>query len=242
MSTNIEEKIERETWEVLQQLKQDLLLTHKSRYVLYEVVEKHENDAYPTPNNQRKIIEKFELLGVLKIIKINYLSSEGSVIDSPIFAIQGVKPKGFLVDIIGDSFEKIFVEYEKRHSLKNTFGKNLGDIKYYITKKNDNFSYNGKLLNLRTKNDVYKVFCSLYAHLPEGGKIDYKNLGKEIKSRIPKTKNYSEQKMRKFISANLTDRSNGFVHYAHISETEDNGKPLISTVRAEGIIFNNRAG
>ena len=45
--------------------------------------------------------------------------------------------------------------------------------------------------------------------------------------------------MQKFIQTNLTDRSNGFIHYAEIPATEDNSKPLISVKRGIGIVFNN---
>ena len=48
--------------------------------------------------------------------------------------------------------------------------------------------------------------------------------------------------MKKFIQTNLTDKSNGFKHYANIPDTEDNGKPLIKVVRGVGIAFNNRTG
>lgn len=112
----------------------------------------------------------------------------------------------------------------------------------YITKTNDDFHYKGRYVNLSKKADYYKVFCALYAKLPEGGEVSYKDLGDEIKSRIPKTENKTNEEMQKYIQRNLTDKSNGFMRYAGIPETEDNGKPLIEVVRGSGVTFNNKTG
>jgi hypothetical protein len=112
----------------------------------------------------------------------------------------------------------------------------------YITKEGDDFRYKGQILSLSKNTDCYKVFCSLYALIGNGGEVKYSALGKEIQSRVPKAKNFNKERMQKFIQTNLTDRSNGFMHYADIPETEDNGKPLLTVNRGTGIIFNNRAG
>jgi hypothetical protein len=117
-----------------------------------------------------------------------------------------------------------------------------GENKFYITKKDDDFYYKGQYLKLSKKSEYYKIFCSLFSKLPEGGEITYQELSKEIVSRIPKAKNKSEEEMRKLIQDNLTGKKNGFVRYAKIPASEDNGKPLIETVRASGIAFNNRRG
>ncbi len=115
-------------------------------------------------------------------------------------------------------------------------------INLYVTKDGDDFRYKGRLLKLSKNADYYKVFCSLYALIGNGGEIDYAKLGREIQSRVPKTKRYSKDKIQKFMQTNLTDKSNGFMHYAEIPDTEDNGRPLISVNRGTGIIFNNRVG
>ncbi len=112
----------------------------------------------------------------------------------------------------------------------------------YITKDGDDFRHKGRLLKLSKKADYYKVFCSLYALIGNGGEIDYTKLGREIQSRVPKTKRYGKDKLQKFIQTNLTDRSNGFMHYGEIPDTEDNGRPLVSVNRGTGIVFNNRVG
>lgn len=98
------------------------------------------------------------------------------------------------------------------------------------------------ILATKKNNDYYKVFCALYAKLPDGGEISYKDIIAEIKSRMPEHKSKTDEEMQKFIQRNLTDRGNGFVRYAKIPETEDNGKPLISIIRASGVLFNNKTG
>lgn len=113
---------------------------------------------------------------------------------------------------------------------------------FYIVKKEDDFWYKGRRLNLSKTADYYRVFAALYAKLPEGGEISYGDLGAEIESRLFKAKGKSTDEMRKFIQRNLTDKSNGFMRYAAIPETEDNGKPLIEVVRSTGVVFNNKAG
>ena len=115
---------------------------------------------------------------------------------------------------------------------------------FYITKQEDDFYYKGKRLNVSKNSDYFKTFAALYALLPEGGEVSYKDLITEVKSRIPKTKNEgkNEEEMRKFIQRNLTDKGNGFLRYASIPETEDSGKPLIEVVRGTGIAFHNKAG
>lgn len=112
----------------------------------------------------------------------------------------------------------------------------------YIVKDGDDFKYKGKLLALSKKANYYKIFCALYALLPNGGEIEYKDLIEEVKSRIPATKSKSKEEMCKLIQSNLTEKSNGFMRYAKIPKTEDNSKPLIKIIKGFGINFNNKAG
>ncbi len=123
-----------------------------------------------------------------------------------------------------------------------TTNKRKTGVSFYIEKIDDDFKYKGKLLSLSKKADYYKVFCALYALLPSGGEVKYKDLIKEIKSRIPKTKSKSEEEMRKFIQANLTEKGNGFMRYSKLPDTMDNQKPIIETIREFGISFNNKIG
>ena len=87
-------------------------------------------------------------------------------------------------------------------------------------------SYTPFLLDVSTKSFVQKN----------------KEIIKEVKSRIPTLKDKDEEKARKFIQSNLTDRNNGFFRYAEIPATEDNGRPLIEIIRSEGLRFNNKTG
>ncbi len=130
---------------------------------------------------------------------------------------------------------------EKDIVLNHKFEKS-NEAGFYITQKGDDFYYKGRYLELSKKAEYYKVFCSLFAKLPEGGEIKYKDLAEEIKNRIPKTKGKTDEEMRKFIQGNLTDRNNGFLRYAEIPITEDNGKPLFEILRGTGITFNNKRG
>ncbi len=113
---------------------------------------------------------------------------------------------------------------------------------FYVTKDNDDIYYKGRYVNLSKKTDYYKVFCALYAKLPEGGEISYKDLIVEIKKRIPRIKDKNDTEMQSFIQRNITDKHNGFLRYAGIPGTEDNGKPLIDIIRSYGVTFNNRVG
>ena len=240
MTTNIEEKIELEIWEVLQQLKRDILLTAQNRRTIYEVIEYHNNNGYPDLDSQRKIIYKLDDLRIINIAKKHYVNPRGSIVDSAnmTFELRGDKPKGFLLDIFKDKFDEIFNEYEKKYSNN----KKISGEDFYITKNNDDFYYKGKLLEISKDNDYYNIFCSIYALIPKGGEISYEEIAEEIKSRIKKTKNYSTEQIRKLILTNTTDKSNGFMYYANIPNTEDNGKPLLSSIRDKGIYFNNKKG
>jgi hypothetical protein len=112
----------------------------------------------------------------------------------------------------------------------------------YIKKQGDDFQYKGKRMDLSVKSDYYKVFCALYALLPKGGEVEYKDLITEIKSRVPKTKTKTTEAMRKFIQSNLTEKGNGFMRYSKLPATMDNQRPIIETVRDFGIRFNNKVG
>lgn len=149
--------------------------------------------------------------------------------------------------------EQKVIHHEYTHRFENSIQEKSIDLNhkfgsgkkggFYITKKGDDFSYKGRYINLSKKTDYYKVFSALYAKLPNGGEISYKDLTAEIKSRLHhKTDEKTNKEMQKFIQRNLTDKNNGFMRYAGIPETEDNGKPLIEVNRGNGIVFNNKTG
>jgi hypothetical protein len=113
---------------------------------------------------------------------------------------------------------------------------------FYVTKKDDDFYYKGRSLALSKKSDYYRMFCLLFAELPEGGEIKYIDLISKVKSSISKTKSRTDEDVIKFIQDNLTGKKNGFPRYAGIPETEDNGRPLVQVIRGFGIAFNNKVG
>ena len=132
---------------------------------------------------------------------------------------------------------------EKDIILNHKFDDEKKPSSQYLTKKGDDFYYKGlHILSAKKNTDYYKVLSALYAKLPDGGEISYRDLSIEIKSRMPELKNKSNGEMIKFLQRNLTDRANGFLSYTEIPETEDNGKPLVAVSRAKGIIFNNTTG
>lgn len=111
------------------------------------------------------------------------------------------------------------------------------DFELYITKSNTGFLYNGrKIENLSTDADYYKVFSILFDLLPKGyGQVEYKVIEKKVRESLPKTKNMENAKLRLFIQRNLTDQSNGFLHYAKITDPN-----LLKAVRGKSIEFNNK--
>jgi hypothetical protein len=113
---------------------------------------------------------------------------------------------------------------------------------FYIRKEGDDFYYKGRLIKISKDKYPYKVFSILYARKREGGEVSYKELIPDIKVKIPEYKNKSNTEIQKFIVSKLTDKTNGFIHYAEIDPREDNQKPLLSISWGKGIFFNNKAG
>ena len=230
MELSIEEKIEREIWAVLKQLKRDSILAPDGYYFKYEVVNS-KNNEYPVSPSQIKIIEKLVSQKALDIRDIYYVGSSYSPLDAAI-KMQGGRPTGFLLDIKDDVFNQVFSEYENKYSSEETENPD----NFYIIKKGGDFIYKGKILNI---GDIlpYKVFSILFNLRPRGGEVSYSELGSKIKSGL-KTTSISD--MNKFITTNLNDKSNGFVHYAECPEREENGRPLLSVKRGKAIVFNNK--
>jgi hypothetical protein len=111
----------------------------------------------------------------------------------------------------------------------------------YFTKDGNDFKYEGKLIEKISKNtDYYIIFNSLYTLLPDGGSIKYTDLIKKISEYIPKTKRLKDP--ISFLQRNLSDRNNGFLHYAEIPNLISGGKRLIKTIRGYGFEFNNIKG
>lgn len=184
---------------------------------------------------------------------IDHLVNDGTVIIKerrPVFRnketskgdVLQMKTGGYILKVL-PKFDEIFEKYKNRNTdVQNELDDRTDTNKYYVVKKNDDFYYKGSYLNISSKTDYYKVFDALYAKLPTGGDIEYKELIREIRSRLKRVQNMEGGEVRRIILRNLTDRSSGFIRNAKIHETEDNGKPLLSTNRGIGITFNNRRG
>jgi len=216
-----------------------------------------EPDEINYAHERRKAVERLKEVGFVRSYEVDerVVDDYGNVFDYAICKIdesqiaqQKEAPRA--TDDEVEHLTKIIHEHthrfensiqEKGIDLNHKFGEQKPSG-FYITKKGDDFHYKGRYINLSKKTDYYKVFSALYAKLPEGGEVSYKDLIAEIKSRLPKTDGKTTDEMQKFIQRNLTDKSNGFMRYAGIPETEDNGKPLIEVVRGSGVEFNNKAG
>jgi len=169
-----------------------------------------------------------------KIINMRY----GRTLDNDLFYLKLPDFKTYIKiahPFLLKEISRLIIPDGSTSDFKNT-------TEFRIAKKGDDFYYKGDLRAKSTDADWYKVFCALFDLIPEGGEIAYTKLGTEIKTRIKKTRDYNDKDMRRFIQTNLTDKANGFMHYAQIPDNEDNGKPLLSVKRGRGIIFNNRLG
>src|SRR5574343_550146 len=224
----------------------------------------NKSDYEPQPNEvnhayyRRIAIERLKEVGFVRDFELEerVVDDYGNVDDYAICKIDESKlvkeeaPEATNAGV-QDVAEKV-IKYEHVHRFENSIQEkdltlhHKHDKKqvepFYITKENDDFHYKGRYINLSKKTDYFKVFCALYAKLPNGGLLPYSELISEIKSRIPKTAGKTDDEMQKFIQRNLTDKRNGFMRYAGIPETEDSGKPLIDIVRGYGVKFNNKAG
>jgi hypothetical protein len=154
-----------------------------------------------------------------------YLYETHNQIEGLLYAL---KEKGSLSDI-----EKTIKELNENRNDSQLF---------YITKKGDDFYYKGRLIEISKDKGPYKVFCILYARARDGGEVLYRELIPDVKTGFLKNKNKTNSEIQKFIVSKLTDKTNGFMHYAKIDPLEDNQKPLLSVTWGKGIYFNNKAG
>jgi len=177
-------------------------------------------------DEHKRIIRKLEEDGYIKNVK--FYSKNGN------FLLEKVEK---------DDFEK-YCEYllDNRNSNEKDDRSPIGVANFYVTKKDDDFYYKGNHLELSKSADYYKVFCALYAKIPKGGTVYYKDLIEEVRNRIPKTKKMSDTNIKKFIQNKLTTNQEGFLRKSHIPITQDNSKKLITTERGIGIVFNNKMG
>lgn len=217
-----------------------------------------EPDEINYAHERRKAVERLKEVGFVKSFEIEerVIDDYGNVFDYAICKIDESqitqqKEAPYATDVgVHELTQKVI--HEHTHRFENSIQEKGIDLNHkfesskkdglYITKDGDDFSYKGRFLKLSKTSDYYKVFSALYAKLPSGGEISYKDLITEVKSRLPEKEKVLYDEMKKFIQRNLTDKSNGFVRYADIPETEDNGRSLIYVNRGSGIVFNNQAG
>lgn len=143
---NQEQKIAKEIWFVLQQLKEDYLLTPDNKYVNYEVEHSHQNSGYPSVHNQLKIIKKLEHLQAIKVIREYFFTRRGTTIGDSfdIGKYQDVDPKGMLIDILRPKFDELYGEYSHLSAEPITLTTEMR--KYVIEVKDRNIWVNEFLL------------------------------------------------------------------------------------------------
>ena len=205
-------------------------------------------------SGRKKAVSQLKRIGFITELEYEQQMNDGGVYDIAMCNIDESKLTQEEPKATAAGAEAIAqkVVHEHTHRFENSIQEKGIDLNhkfpeqkpngFYITKKGDDFHYKGRYINLSKKADYYQAFSALFAKLPEGGEISYGNLGAEIESRLHKMHGKSDDEMRKFIQRNLSDKSNGFMRYAGVPETEDNGKPLIEVMRGSGIVFNNKAG
>ena len=238
--TDIEEKIEREIWEVLRQLKRDHILTTETKNIFYEVVDYPENKEYPSKDNQRKIIQKLYDAGVISIYHYHYASPKSPYNNALFAEITGAKPTIYEIKLVEEKFDDMFSKYQNKFSNTHISIDTKKKDNLYVNEEGEGiFRYKGRILPF-SDNFPCKVFKVLYKLLPEGGEVTYTDLEIAIQKMIPEKKNLTKQEMRKFILTNLTDRYNGFMAVMKIRETMYDEKNLIWTKRGKAIVFNNK--
>lgn len=111
--------------------------------------------------------------------------------------------------------------------------------KYYITKNNDSFCFNGTKLELTETARYFKIFSVLYSEAPTGGDIKFSVLIKKCKEKIFSLRKKDDKYIQKYILDNLTGNTNGFGRKSGIPMPLNSGKNIIENIRGTGIRFNN---
>ncbi len=189
------------------------------------VNEKHHNTGFVT--QVREILSRGHFTLAYNTVRKEYLviPYEG-VVHAISMCIDGTNESDFLEP--------------PQIKMRSVSSPQLNPDNFYIVDDGDGYRYKGALLDkLSKKTDYFIVFDVIYKLIPTGGFETYENIGKQVKGRIRKTRNFSQKKMTTFIQNNLYEH-NGFLHYAKkINNTLTGGKRLIQTIRGEGIEFNN---
>jgi hypothetical protein len=233
MKNSIETQIDLAIWEVLKQVKKDYHLTAKDRYVCYEVSQTDRPETYPLLDDQRKIIEKLEDLGVFKIHSKGYGTRGVMNYASAIGAMNGAKPSYFLIDIDDKTFNEKFLEYEKKHikpetSVHTAINAQIQpslraevSVGKLIAYSDGTIRYQGKHLDLRPQiKDLCRLFMERQNQLINADDIREKII------KASKRKATSFDTISKYISELHKELQNHF------------GKEVITNQPKDGWIFN----
>lgn len=224
---------------------------------MFDVDSPHIQDALDENRAKRNAIEQLHQVGFIKAYEIEERTKDMYYgFDYAICLIDESKltqkEKPVATDFGTEKIVENVIKYELTHLFANSIQEkdivlnhrhehNKPD-NFYVTKEGDDFYYKGKFINISKEAEYYKVFSALFAKLPKGGEVTYKDLIVEVKSRLPRLKTKTDDEVKKVIQSNLTEKQNGFIRNAGLPETEDNGKALIYVSRGKGLIFNNRVG
>ena len=98
---------------MLQQLREDRLLTPENEDLVYEVQTAGRDPRYPNVSNQQKIMEMLESRGVVKEKRRNFFTRHGGGIEVPGLEIFDLTPRAIVVELIPPKFDEIYDEYSK---------------------------------------------------------------------------------------------------------------------------------
>lgn len=210
---------------------------------LTRYLQKRESDK----KNMRDLLESTIL--ALSDIESQYLSEKPDQIAVPITETKDIFEslndfvKAYKKKIEGDEFDHnaAIGEFQRKFGggdvVVDTPIPEKHSSKYYITKTDGDFYYDGNLIKTKKSNQSYKIFSAFFDYANKGGSIPYN----EIHALIQKIKGFeklNQEKLHKKMLRALTDNTNGFIAKSKIKHTTQ--KPLF-TLEVEGKInFNNK--
>ena len=103
-----ENKIDSETWYVLQKIKEEYLRTKTSEPIKYEVkFYGYQEPSAPKSENEVKTLEKLEDVGAIKIIKKEEVPSE--------YYFETIF---YYLKIIKEKFNELYTKFQKKYDIK----------------------------------------------------------------------------------------------------------------------------
>lgn len=106
------------------------------------------------------------------------------------------------------------------------------------------FLWNEQEITVNRNTDYFKIFESLfYLNDPANQCVEYQDIEKRLRSKH-KMEERTDRQMRERIQNALTNKSMGFFYYAKVEDMRlrdllPNGKPMVRTVKGNGIEFVN---